>query len=259
LHALKIPGPTQVILEIFRILLAIYTFGISLLFWRKSAAAFDYRNFIALKTILKQNIALLKLSAAGSTDLLNRIKIFEAELLIFEKKLKLRQISKYSVLTIVIAFFVYQVFFIEHPEKAPVSYKILPNDTLVDSIYKNFVTVVNDTFVVTNKFITNNTSEYELAVKLKLTAAVPDSLKQKAGFELIICEPGGLPYKPLKSGTPDYDSKKNITGLLISEPNTVKWITFRISENFGFKNSLDSLKPGLIQFYINTTAEEKPY
>jgi len=80
LHDINKPTIKNGIVAVLRVILAIYTFGLVLIFWRKPKKRFNKKSYYKLKLIVKRNINLLKISSKGDSNLLNRIKIAENEL-----------------------------------------------------------------------------------------------------------------------------------------------------------------------------------
>ncbi len=80
LHDINKPTIKSGITGVLRVIVAIHTIGISLIFWRKPKKRFDKKSYNSLKRIIERNINFLKISSKGSTDLLNRIDVVEKEL-----------------------------------------------------------------------------------------------------------------------------------------------------------------------------------
>ena len=80
LHDINKPTVKNGIVGVLRVIVAIHTFGIVLIFWKKPKKRFNKKSYESLKNIIKRNIDFLKISSKGSDELLNRIKIIEKEL-----------------------------------------------------------------------------------------------------------------------------------------------------------------------------------
>ena len=107
LYEIHHPTVSDAILKIVRIWLAIQTFGIILIFWKKSKEKFDKKRYNKLKAIVQRNIEQLKLSSKGSNELLNKIEVTEKELKNIDtdikKNIKSKKIVTLSVIFIYIA------------------------------------------------------------------------------------------------------------------------------------------------------------
>ena len=82
------PDVSEGIIAVLRIYIAILTFGIVLIFWKKPEKRFNRKEYNKLKAIVERNIELLKLSAKGSDQLQDRIEVVENDLKDVDQKIK---------------------------------------------------------------------------------------------------------------------------------------------------------------------------
>ncbi len=100
------PDVSEGVIAVLRIYVAILTFGIVLLFWKKPEKRFNKKEYNKLKAIVKRNIELLKLSAKGSDQLQERIMVVEDDLKDVDQKIKTSIRTKQIVTSIVIIFLI---------------------------------------------------------------------------------------------------------------------------------------------------------
>ncbi len=106
LHDIHKPTIKNGIVVVLRVIAAIYTFGLVLIFWKKPKKRFNKKSYDKLKLIVKRNIDLLKISSKGDSNLLNRIKITEDELIDVDLKVKQNLKAKRITIFLTVLFFI---------------------------------------------------------------------------------------------------------------------------------------------------------
>lgn len=106
LHDINKPTIQNGIVSVLRVIVAIHTFGLILIFWKKPKKRFNKKSYELLKKIILRNIQFLKISSAGSNQLMNRILVIENELERTELEVKNNLRTKRIVSLLVIAAYV---------------------------------------------------------------------------------------------------------------------------------------------------------
>lgn len=110
LYEIHPPSAGKTLSKIFRIIFAFHTLGFILIFWRKPKTKFDSVNYKKLKSIVQRNILKLKMSSAGSNQLLGQIKIVEQEMAKIDKSIKNGFLYRNLVVVAVIAIYLIFIF-----------------------------------------------------------------------------------------------------------------------------------------------------
>lgn len=113
LYEINPPSVAATIKRIFRIVMAVQTFGFILLFWRKSKTRFNERSYKKLKAIVQRNILKLKMLSSGNTQLLGQISIVENELTKIDGEIKKGIRSKQVTIIVIVAFYL-SLFILPH-------------------------------------------------------------------------------------------------------------------------------------------------
>jgi len=137
LYEINHPTVADGFLKIIRIWLAIQTFGIILIFWKKQKNKFDKKRYNKLKAIVQRNIAQLKLSSKGSNDLLNKIEITENELKNIDNDIK-KNIKSRRIVTFVVVFLYISIIFINSFDKKEGIYLRFDNIHSIGNLKENF-------------------------------------------------------------------------------------------------------------------------
>ena len=148
--------------------------GIVAIFWRKPKKRFNSKEFLKLKTIIKRNIELLKLSAKGSNQLQDRIKIVENELKTVEKEITTSVRIKQFTTTIIIVAILSLIFFNrEKSEKSEI--EISPISNSVEGNFSENIEIITKKYSV--YYILDENDEYIDKIKIKV------KLKEKKEYK----------------------------------------------------------------------------
>jgi len=150
LHDIHKPTIKSGIVAVMRVIIAIYTFGISLIFWRKPKKRFNKNSYNKLKNIVRRNIEQLKVSSQSSTNLLNRIQVVENELIYIETEIKKNLKAKRITIFLTIAAFI-SIFIINGKLNPTYKHQVFP---LQEKLYGNI-----------NENLTIYKNNYELVYK----------------------------------------------------------------------------------------------
>lgn len=141
------PDVSEGIVAVLRIYVAILTFGIVLIFWKKPEKRFNRKEYNKLKAIVERNIELLKLSAKGSDQLQDRIEVAENDLKDVDKKIKTSIRTKQIVTSIVVvAFFTLIYFNKEDVHEAGID--VIPISNQVEGNLNGHLEIVIDKYPV---------------------------------------------------------------------------------------------------------------
>jgi len=165
LQEIRRPKAAGNLLAILRIIVAIQTFGIVLLFWKKPKDRYRPKEFNKLKGIIARNIELLKLSAKGSDELQDRTDVVEKELNEIDKEIK-RSLLVRRVVTIVTIIAYLSLIFINKGNKHNDT-EIIPSVTTVAGDLHNNIELVIDKYPL-NYSINSDKNIKELRVTAKL-------------------------------------------------------------------------------------------
>ena len=167
LYQIHRPTISEAIIAVIRIYVIIITFGIIAIFWRKSKKRFNSKEFNKLKAIIKRNIEFLKISAKGSDQLQDRIKVAENELKTVEKEITTSiRIKQFTSTILIIAILALIYFNGENAEKSET--EISPISNNVEGNFSDNVEIITKKYSV--YYILNENDEYisKLKIKVKL-------------------------------------------------------------------------------------------
>ncbi|OQX99573.1 MAG: hypothetical protein B6I20_09785 [Bacteroidetes bacterium 4572_117] len=137
------PSISEGIVAVFRIYVAILTFGIVLLFWKKPEKRFNKKEYNKLKAIVARNIELLKLSAKGSDQLQERIGVAENNLKDVDNKIKTSIRTKQFVTVAVVVLF-FGMIYLNKEDLHESGINVIPVSSVVaGNIGSNFEILVN--------------------------------------------------------------------------------------------------------------------
>lgn len=145
IHNIKNPSIKSGVVAALRVLAAIYTLGLVLIFWRKPKKRFDKKGYESLRSIIKRNISQLKIGSKGSSNLMSRIKVVENELEEVDKKIKKNLRAKRFTIVLTIAAF-FALIFINNKLNPPIIHNISPVELTVFGDLKDTLVIVPDNF-----------------------------------------------------------------------------------------------------------------
>ncbi len=184
LHEIHRPTIKEAILGVIRIILALQTFGIILLFWKKQAKRFNKKNYNKLKPIVARNISQLKVSSKGSNQLLGQINIVEKELHEIDDEIKKSIRSKQIFILLTIAVYITIIFVNRTNKKGMV--KIKPYEKFVTGQIDNHIRINNISCYVKPYNSTEYLENIEILVKVSVKEAYELNENEKLGLELIL-------------------------------------------------------------------------
>ncbi|RLD74229.1 MAG: hypothetical protein DRJ10_17070 [Bacteroidetes bacterium] len=193
LQEIHVPTAGGNLLAILRIIVAIQTLGIALIFWKKPKGKFNKKEFNKLKAIVIRNIKLLKLSAKGSEQLQDRINITEKELTNLDRKIKSGILIR-RVVTIVVIVAYLTLIFINRNNGSDVA--VIPESTVVEGNLSENLEVVIEKYPVS--YALNNEKDVKkisFYIKLKVKEEykftenervnISMTLKTKSGKDIV--------------------------------------------------------------------------
>ena len=153
------------LLAILRIIVAIQTFGIALIFWKKPKKRFNRKEFNKLKGIVSRNIKLLRLSAKGSDQLQERVDVAEKELHEIDKEIKRSVLIRQIVTILSIVAYLSLIFFHKGENHSDMS--IIPASTIIEGNLSKYIELVIDKYPVKYK-LDENKHIKDIRVKAKI-------------------------------------------------------------------------------------------
>jgi len=220
-----------------RIVLAIYTFGIILIFWKRRNSRFDRENYNSLKTLIERNIKLLKVSSKGSSILNDKILIVEEQLRDVDRKIKTSLLTKTISASAILLLFVLLIIFNGmkndgKPQNTETNaiYSVFPKDTLIEGALKDYVMIEKDSFII--KKIANQNGdlhEWELIVAVKILKKLEFAQYTKIKMHLQIADKNGRPVSVVRA-YPEDDDLRTIKGHLEKGNLFGEWIRFRVNQ-----------------------------
>jgi hypothetical protein len=259
-----IPKPTigKALNSALRILIALYTLGIVLIFWRRPKKRFNKDVYQKLKSIIIRNISFLKISSKGSSDLMARIKVYEDELNQFDKEVKQGIITKTIALLTVIALYISWLIWVSNTDpKIYSSYNVVPFDSLSRGNISQYVEIMPDTVKISHTK-PGESAKWELDVKLKfnqLNALSDPNLKLHVN--LFLTDSKGVEIDGFKPGELIERSQTVFRKQLQNPDGKPYFFKFKIANTFESPEYTDTIPPIATKFIItaDTIRDLKKY
>ncbi len=251
LHDINKPTIKSGIMVVLRVIVAIHTIGISLIFWRKPKKRFDKKSYNSLKRIIERNISFLKISSKGSTDLLNRIEVVEKEL--EETDIKIEKSHKAKRITIFLTIGAYISLIIINNALNPVTEKN------IYSFEENVSGDLKDTLSIVQKVYKLRYQQKEYIKNIKLDVYVmANSLRKFQKNEdleiyLQLTDSLGNPSKYFSLSKPDNFGRNEVIRDLKRGKKQKTKLLFKIYE----KKELKIMPSDITNFRIITKIIEK--
>jgi len=167
------PDVSEGIIAVLRIYIAILTFGIVLIFWKKPEKRFNRKEYNKLKAIVERNIELLKLSAKGSDQLQDRIEVVENDLKDVDQKIRTSIRTKQIITVAVVVAFI-SLIYINKEDVHESGINVTPVSNAVEGNIGNNLEIITDKYPV---FYLLNEEGY--IDKIKITTKVQAINKYK--------------------------------------------------------------------------------
>jgi len=251
LHDIPKPTTGKAINSGIRILIALFTLGIVLIFWRRPKKRFNKDVYQKLKNIILRNISFLKISSKGSSDLMARIKVYEDELLIFDKEVKkgllIKTVSLISALALYLAWFIYAT---NAAPKTYSTYKVIPFDTLAKGNISQYVEIIPDTAVISHTK-RGGSANWELDVNLKFKQfpALNDK-NLKLHVNLFFADSKGAEIEGFEPGELVERSQTVFRNQLLNPDGKPTYFKFKIDNNYNNPEYSDTIPPNATKFII---------
>jgi len=251
LYDIPKPSASKTIRSSIRLTLALFTFGIILIFWHRPKKRFVKENYDKLKSIIARNIAFLKISSAGSTDLMARIKVLEDELTSVDKQIKTSMFAKTTATVSIAA--LYAIWFVYIANMDPIvhsTYSVTPHDTIVQGNMAQHIIIASDTVKISHT-PSGAYEEWECLVKLK-TKKLENSSDQnvKLNASLKLTDDIGIDILGFKEAQLDISSEKRLISNL-SKPNLKEeYYKFLIKNELNYSQYRDTLPINAVKFII---------
>jgi hypothetical protein len=251
LHDIPKPTFAKSITSALRILVALFTAGIVLIFWRRPKKRFNKDIYNKLKNIILRNISFLKISSKGSNDLMARIKVFEDELQLIDKEIKqgliLKTVAKILSILLFVSWFIYVVN--SDPKKFS-TYQVVPFDTVARGNISQHVVILPDTAKIRHTK-PGELSGWEVDIKLKLKEL--NALKNKKlglRVELILTDNKGIAIEGFKPGELLGKSENAFREQLENTNNKESYFRFKISNEFDRSEYMDTIPIEATKFIV---------
>ncbi len=251
LHDIPKPSSGKTITSAIRLILALYTFGIILIFWRKPKKRFSKENYDKLKSIISRNISFLKISSAGSNDLTARIKVLEDELSLIDKQVKMGIYSKtITTAAIVVLFLVWIIYIANQGPVKHSTYQVMPYDTIIQGNLAKNVAIAQDTTKIMHT-PSGAYEEWELLVKLKVNRLEgTPSTKIKYNCYLTLTDNNGVAILGFKEAEMDNSSYKKLISNLLNAKFKQEYYKFLIKNDLNYSQFRDTIPVNAVKFII---------
>lgn len=251
LHDLPKPSRIQSVKAALRILLALMTFGIVLIFWRRPKKRFSKQDFDKLASVISRDIEFLKISSQGSRDLESRINILESELRKSEKQIKNELAFKTVSNIAVIAAFVLWIVFISNSKPAVYpTYTVIPKDSMPEGNISATITILPDSVTITHA-PSGTFEEWQMLVKLKISKLEPNGNKNiSVKTRLVLTDDKGVPVIGLKPGEPEKSDALKLKNSLLEGNQKTEYYRFYVSSEFNYAHYMDSLPGNVKKFSL---------
>jgi hypothetical protein len=262
LHDIPKPTTAKAINSALRVLVALFTLGIVLIFWRRPKKRFNKDVYGKLNSIITRNISFLKISSKGSNDLMSRIKVYEDELYQFDKEVKrglfIKTISLITVLVLYLAWFVWVA---NSDPKIYSTYKVVPFDTIARGNISQYLEIMPDTVKISHTKA-GESAKWELDVKLKLNQLSAINEKNlKVQVNIFLTDNKGVEIEGFKPGELIERSQIVLRQQLSNPDSKPYYFKFKISNTFESPDYIDTIPPVVTKFIIiaDTIRDTKKY
>ena len=251
LHDIPKPSIGIALKSALRILLAIYTFGIILIFWRRPKKRFNNNVYSKLKHIISRNISFLKISSKGSSDLMLRINVVEEEMKIVEKQVKQGILAKNIAYFMVFALFItWFSYVISQEPRIHCTYKVTPYDSVIQGNLGNHIRVIMDTSIIKHR-AQGESFEWELDVKLNLLQLDFQSAKNtKFKISLILADERGVPVTGFEPAEMSEQSKEIFRAQISNKKESADFYRFYFKNDFDHPDYMDTIPVNAVKYII---------
>lgn len=251
LHDIPKPSFGGTLTATARVLIALYTFGISLIFWKRPKKRFNKTVYDKLKFIIIRNISFLKISSKGSTDLMSRIQVLDNELEYVDKQIKKALLSKTIAYIFVFVLYVSWFLYILNLEQVPhSSYRVTAYDTLVEGNLQAHIYIVPDTFIISHGSPSGGT-DWEMGVKLKFKKLENINYRKvRFKLNLFLTDEQGIPIAGFKPAELASSSKDLFRSQINSPTEKSSFFRFNIKYNYDFPEYKDTIPVNAVKFII---------
>jgi hypothetical protein len=260
LHDIPKPSFGKTITSALRVLVALYTFGIVLIFWRRPKKRFNKEAFDKLKQIILRNISFLKISSKGSGDLMLRIKVFEDELNTVDKQVKNGILAKTLAYCLVFGLFIsWFIYVVNQEPKVYSSYKVTALDSIAQGNLYGHIKILPDTFVITHR---PSGTSYEWEVEVKLTLKKIENAgehKTKFNVKLMLADEKGIPLVGFEPAELDNASKEMFRALITNQEEKTGYFRFYIKNTFDHPEYIDTIPLNASRFIIQADSIHVKY
>jgi len=258
LYDIPKPSSAQTIGSSIRLILALLTFGIVLLFWHRPKKRFIKANYDKLKSIISRNISFLKISSTGSNDLMSRLKVLENELLQIDKSIQKGILSK--TITTVVIIVLYLTWIIYIASKEPVkhsTYFVTSYDSLAQGNLSNNIRIPKDSVKIIHA-AKGLSEEWEMVIKLSTTGLKGVNNKNLSiKNELILTDEFGIEVKGFEHAEMDKTSLQKLISALNKQNTQTDYYKYLIKNDINFPQYRDTIPINVHKFTINIDSSTK--
>ena len=251
LHDIPKPSFGKTIKGALRILAALYTFGIVLIFWRRPKKRFNKDTYDKLKLIIQRNISFLKISSQGSNDLMARIQVYENELISTDKAIKQGIATKTFAYVLIFAIYIiWFIYIINLDPKTHATYAVLPYDSLVEGNLHEHIYISPDTCILSH-LQSAKPYKWELQVKLilkKIESSAPENLK--FDVYLMLADSKGIPVNGFEKAVLTDESKKNFRTQILNQSERADYYHFQLKNSADHYKYRDTVPVEAVRFII---------
>lgn len=253
LHEIHRPKVGETILRIFRIVLAIQTFGIALIFWKKNKKKFDKKNYEKLKAIVQRNIFQLKLSSKGSSQLLGQITIVEEELSKIDSDVRKSIRTKQIMIAVTIAAYLLLIFSGDKDSDNKTYVEITPYKTSVKGDLKGHIGIIPDNYIVNLHEGRNYLESVDITVKFKILEAYEIKEDERLVLDLYFRGEGGAYFFDFGNSETNYMQVEKMGWSLSSGSEVEHQINFKLK----LSKKMFSIHKGIKHFSIEALIIKK--
>jgi hypothetical protein len=258
----EIPKPSfgTTIKSALRILVALYTFGIVLFFWKRPKKRFNKEIYEKLKNIIRRNINFLKLSSKGSIDLMERIKIFENELDSVDKEIKKGIFAKTLAIAVVVGIYlIWFIFILNQEPKSHSTYNVTPFDTIVKGNLSENVSISADTFIIRHSKAGSG-SDWNIDIILK-TKKIENPRREIIKYKaiLILTDIQGVPIAGFEPALLSYSAYDLFNLQISSQDSAINHYEFNLKNKFDHMEYEDTIPVNAVKFIIEADSSHSKY
>ncbi len=184
LHDLHQPTIGDGIKAAFRILFAIYTLGIVLLFWKKPRKRLDKSYYKKVKKIIQRNIKLLKVSTESNAELSGKLNVLQNELDKINKDIKksllMKQISFFTVLGAFIILIA--------TAADSTTYNLKPNNKRIEGKLSNNLIIKSDSITIKIENTGDTINEISTKIEFEVIELAKLDIDEYANLELSLID-----------------------------------------------------------------------